>query len=141
MKMLHPFRKTEPVYASLDRADLLNRFWRPAPPSPWEKAVPGKAARASVSPWTRRSPVCHVRNVRRLRGRGESQVGGRMSKRPETVTCKECGKQVLGRTALGIGPMHRAVWICTECITDDSMDRVFAPIGQKISKATEKEQS
>lgn len=57
-------------------------------------------------------------------------------KRPEIVTCQHCGNDVPSRKALGVGPVHRAVWTCNDCIiTPGALDAVFAPIGAAINAA------
>lgn len=49
-------------------------------------------------------------------------------KRPETVTCQHCGKDVPGKHALGVGPVDRAIWTCSGCITKHgALDAVFGP--------------
>ena len=56
------------------------------------------------------------------------------------VTCRKCGKAVEWREALGVGFGGRTIWTCLDCITPESMDEVFASIGDAVRQEIRRSQ-
>ena len=59
----------------------------------------------------------------------------------DMVTCRKCGREIEKRKAVGVGFAGRLSWTCTDCVTTDSMDEVFGPIGAAIQRAVIEAQS